>query len=187
MRSILATAVAAALAGPPSAPVVTYDPSTDFTHYRSYSWAFANPPAAMDQTLYRQVRHSMDASLGAHGFVQGQSDTSDFAVGFTIGPRSRVHPSDYGHYAPYYGGEEAASHQAWVNRELAAQADRDDTLAIDIYDANSKHSIWHGIAPVSITPQMRPSIIEHEVDEVLNRFPPNKPCAPGPDGKLVCT
>ena len=73
-----------------------------------------------------------------------------------------------------YSPEEAALHQAWVNRELAARSDHDDTLSIDIYDTQTKRSIWHGIAPVPIVPHTRQAVIEHEVNEVLRLFPPKK-------------
>jgi len=155
-----------------AAPVVSYDPETDFSHYRSYSFAFAHAPSNIDPTLYRQVRAAIDHSLGAHGF--GHSKPGEFAVGFTVGPRAKMHATDYGHYAFYYSPDEAKLHQAWVNRELAARNDRDDTLSIDIYDTYTKHSIWHGIAPVPIGPHTRQAIVEHEVDEVLRQFPPKK-------------
>ncbi len=177
--------VAALMANaPPAAPVVSFDPSTNFSHFRSYSWVFEHPPATMDQNLYRQVRVSVDRSLEAHGFTQ--SAPGDFAIAFTIGPRADVHASDYGHYAPYYGGEEAALHQGWINRELSERSDHDNTLSIDIYDTYSKHSIWHGIAPDPIGPNTRQAIVEHEVNDVLSQFPPKNICAQAPNGGPAC-
>lgn len=159
-------------AATPATPVVSYDPATNFGHYRSYSWAFNSMPGGMDPTLYRQVHVSIDHALGSHGFVKTNQNQSDFAVAFTVGPRAKVHPSDYGHYAFYYEPKEAAAHQNWVNNELAQQVDRNNTLAIDIYDAAGKHSVWHGLAAVPIVPHTRQAIVEHEVDEVLSLFPP---------------
>ena len=165
-------ALLAAVAGPSAAPVVSYDPATDFSHYRNYSFAFAHAPANMDPTLYRQVRAAVDHSLRGQGYRIAKP--GDFAVGFTVGPRAKMHATDYGHYAFYYSPEEAKLHQAWVNRELAERSDHDDTLSIDIYDTYTKHSIWHGIAPVPIVPHTRQAIVEHEVDDVLRLFPPKK-------------
>ena len=79
MRLDLALLAALTAAAPAAAPVVTYDPGTEFHHYRSYAWAFSHAPSNMDPTLYRQVRHSIDQSLEAHGFVH--SPYPDFAVG----------------------------------------------------------------------------------------------------------
>lgn len=163
-------AFVAAVQAAPSAPVVTFDPGTDFSHYHSYKWVFASPPGSMDQTLYRQIRLAVDRSLEARGF--GKSDHGDFAVAFTLGPREKVHATDYGHYAPYYRADEAAAHKRWVNQELANLSTHEHTFAIDIYDSYSKNPIWHGVAPVPILPQTRTAIIEHEVDDVLTRFPP---------------
>ncbi len=164
--------MAALLAGAPPAPVVSYDPANDFTHYGSYSWVFLHPPANMDPTLYRQVHAAIDRSLRAHGFVR--SEPTDFAVAFTVGQRTKMHASDYGHYAFYYSPAEAAGHQDWVNREIANRVNQDNTLTIDIYDARTRHSVWHGIALVPIVPQTRQAIIEHEVSDVLSQFPPKR-------------
>src|SRR3954452_23368134 len=98
------TLLSALLASTPPAPVVSYDPANDFSHYGSYSWVFVNAPANMDPTLYRQVRVAVDRSLGAHGF--GQSKTPDFAIAFTLGQRTKMHAADYGHYALYYSPQE---------------------------------------------------------------------------------
>jgi hypothetical protein len=171
MGSALAL-LASLAASAPAAPVVSYDQATDFSHYRNYSFVFPHPPGNIDPTLYRQVRAAIDHSLGAHGF--GHSHPGDFAVAFTVGPRAKVHATDYGHYAYYYGPEEAAFHQNWVNRELADRTDHDDTLSIDIYDTYTKHSIWHGIVPVPIVPHTRQAVVEHEVDDVLSLFPPKR-------------
>lgn len=171
MPLFLALALAVQSAAPP-APVVSYDPATDFTHYRSYTWVFTGPPGGMDPNLYRQVRVAVDRALAAEGFIQ--SDYGDFAVAFSVGPRANVHAADYGHFAPYYSGEEAAAHQNWVNRELSDRVSLDHTLAIDIYDAYSRHSVWHGLSPVPVVPQTRQGIVEHEVADVLSLFPPKK-------------
>jgi hypothetical protein len=118
------------------------------------------------------VHVAVDRSLRAHGFVP--SRPGDFAVAFTVGPRSKMHAGDYGHYAFYYSPSEAAAHQHWVNREMAHRSDRDDTLSIDIYDTHTKHSIWHGIAPVPVVAHTRQAIVEHEVNDVLSLFPPKR-------------
>ena len=176
--------IIAAQASASAAPVVSYDPATDFSHLRSYSWVFEAPPGGIDQNLYRQIHVAVDRSLEAHGFVK--SNQGDFAVAFTIGPRENVHPSDYGHYAAYYSGEEAAAHKNWVNQERADLSTHKNTLAIDIYDTYSKHSVWHGVAPVPIVPQTRQAVVEHEVNDVLALFPPKNVCTKAPAGGAEC-
>jgi hypothetical protein len=171
MRLVLAL-IAVGLGSAPARPVVSYDAATDFSPYHSYSFVFSHQPANMDPTLYRRVRAAIDHSLAARGFVR--SNPGDFAVGFTLGSRAKMHAWDYGHYAFYYSAEESAAHQNWVNRELSVRSDRDDTLSIDLYDTNTKHSIWHGIAPIPIAPNTRHAIIDHEVDDVLSLFPPKQ-------------
>jgi hypothetical protein len=178
---VLAAALQAAA---PSSPVTSFDPATNFSHYRTYQWAFAGPPGGMDVNLYRQIRVAVDHSLATHGFVR--VNHGDLAVAFTLGPRENVHPSDYGNYAAYYAAEEAATHKNWVNQELADLSTHEHTLAIDIYDAYSKHAIWHGVAPVPIVPETRTAVVEHEVYDVLALFPPKNVCAAQPAGSANC-
>jgi len=154
----------------PSAPITSYYADTDFSQYHSYNWVFASPPGGMDINLYNQIHHAVDESLAAHGFAK--SSDGDFAVAFTLGPRENVHPSDYGHYAFYYKDSEAAAHKTWINNEQTELATHQNTLAIDIYDRYTKGSVWHGVAPVPITPGTSNAVVEHEVDDVLRLFPP---------------
>ncbi|HVI80122.1 MAG TPA: DUF4136 domain-containing protein [Candidatus Acidoferrum sp.] len=182
MRSLIA--LVAALQMAPSAPVVSFDPAADFHQLRSYNWVFVSTPSGMDQNLYWQIRHAVDQSLRAHGFVQ--SSHGDFAVAFTLGPRENVHPSDFGHYAPYYSGEEAAAHKHWVHQELADLSTHEYTLAIDFYDSYGKHSMWHGLATHPIAPGTRTAIIEHDVNDVVSLFPPKNVCAKNPNGAREC-
>jgi uncharacterized protein DUF4136 len=169
MRLLLALSLGLLAATTP-APVVTWDSSTDFHQMHTYSWVFRHTPSGMDPNLYRQLRVSVDRSLSARGFVK--REPGDFAVAFTVGPRANVHPYDFGHYAPYYSGDEAAAHQHWVNHELADRSSHEHTLAIDMYNTHTKHAIWHGLAPVAIEPNTRQAIVEHEVNDVLSLFPP---------------
>ena len=87
---------AASLAAAPAAPVISYDPDINFSHYRNYDFAFVNTPANIDPTLFRQVRVAIERSLRAHGY--SQSRPGDFAVAFTVGPRAKMHASDFGNY-----------------------------------------------------------------------------------------
>jgi hypothetical protein len=157
------------IAAGPAAPVISYEPKVNFGHYRSYSWVFNHTPSGMNPNLYRQLRVAIDHSLEAHGFVKSQP--GDFAVAFTVGPRAYTHSGDYGHYAPYYRGNNAAEHASWVNNELAQRSTHDNTLAIDIYDRETKRAIWHGLAPDPVKPGMRQAALEHEVNAVLSLFP----------------
>jgi hypothetical protein len=167
-----------------SAPLITFDPHADFNHYRSYKWVFHSPPGGMDQNLYRQIRVAVDRSLASRGFVQ--SNDGEFAVAFTVGARENVHPSDYGHYAPYYSPDGAAAHRQWINQELAARGIHDHMLAIDIYDSYSKQPVWHGVAPFTVAPDTRTAVVEHEVNDVLSLFPPSNACAGLPSAEGQC-
>jgi hypothetical protein len=179
MRMIIAL-VAALQTAAPSSPVSLYDTQTDFSHYRTYKWVFSSAPGGMDQNLYRQIRAAIDRSLADRGF--GKSDQGDFAIAFTVGPRDKVHPTDYGLYALYYSGEEAAANKKWINDKLG-NGNHAHTLSIDIYDAYNKHAVWSGVGPVPILPKSDSELIEKEVKEVLGQFPPKTGCPPGSDCK----
>lgn len=175
-RGLLAIVVAAALAGCESTPAITTDsdPQADFSGYRTYTWAFQNPPQNMSPLAYERTRASIDRELAARGFTQG--DPGDFAVAFTLGRRDRVEVTDFGPYgAYYYPGYRYRwgwGYPAYSNVDVRNVTD--GTLVIDIYDVATRRPVWHGMASKTFgsTATIEQSVIDGAVTAVLNEFPP---------------
>lgn len=169
---IVATALAAGCA---TGPRVTTDadPAANFSGYRTYSWVVSSPPQGMNPIMYERIKASIDRSLAARAFTQGEP--ADFAIAFTVGARDRVEVTDYGPYATYYPGWGRGYRYGWapVYNNVDVRNVTDGTLAIDIYDAGTRRPVWHGVATKEIRPErIEQADIDEAIDAVLDRFPP---------------
>jgi hypothetical protein len=175
MRKLIVLA-ALALTACETVPTIRsdFDPSVNFSKYRTYSWIYQAPPQGMNPLIYERVRSSIDRSLAARGFVPAQ--TGDFAVAFTLGRRDRVEVRDFGSYGPYYPGWGWNYRWGWAPayRQVDVRNVTDGTLAIDFFDTGTQRPIWHGTATQQINPNRRPdqAAIDRAVDAVIARFPP---------------
>ena len=81
---------ALALGGCETTPTINsdFDPSVNFSKYRTYSWVYQAPPQGMNPLIYERIRASIDRSLMARGYTQ--ASPGDFAVAFTVGRRDRA-------------------------------------------------------------------------------------------------
>lgn len=171
MRNLaFAVALIGLAAGCASTPriVTDFDPAADFSGFRTYSWVTTTPPAGADPLLHARIRASIDRALSARSFRE--APPGDFAVTFTTQARDRIQVSDLGPYAPFYrhpwGWRRSHQVQVWQNRE--------GTLAIDIFDTQTRRPVWRGTATQDITRQrVDQAQIDAAVDEMLARFPPS--------------
>ena len=111
-----------------------FDPAANFHAYRTYSWVDTAVPQGMNPLMFARVRASIDQALAARGYTQ--ANPSDFAISFTIGERDRIQVYDYG---PFYPG--------WGSPYSSIDVDQytERSVVIDIYDAQSRRPIWHGV------------------------------------------
>jgi hypothetical protein len=151
-----------------------FDPATNFSTYRTYSWVFTQIPEGMNPFVFQRVHDSIDRALQARGYTQ--TDAGDFAVAFTLGSRDKVRVSDYGPYGGFYPGWGWGwSWGGWwpQYRSIDVRNVTEGTLALDFYDARTRRPIWHADASKEITPgHINQKELDADIDTVIGRFPP---------------
>lgn len=151
-----------------------FDPSVNFSNYRTYSWVFREVPAGMNPFAFERVQASIDRSLQARGY--SRAEPGDFAVAFTLGSRDKVRVTDYGSYGGYYPGWGLSwGWGGWWPRyhEIDVRNVTEGMLALDFYDARTKRPIWHADASQEITPgHVSQKEIDLAIDAVIAQFPP---------------
>ncbi|WOJ97835.1 DUF4136 domain-containing protein [Congregibacter brevis] len=185
--AIVAT-IAVAIAGCSSnPPVIDYDPSVDFSNYKTFAFISDHPlmraegsPPGSPLFEGRLMRITEDI-LNAKGFrIVANAEEADFAIGYTSGARDKIkvnsYPEPYRPYyggwgwgAPYYGGGYGGGSNVDVQQYV------EGTLAIDIYDVAEHKPAWHGVATKRITDSMLRNpdeTITEIVNEILEGFPP---------------
>lgn len=158
-----------------------YYSEADFSGYRSFVWVDESPiieprsaRVEISALTVRRVREAIEAELAGKGFVMGTSrEASDFAVSFTVGARDMLSIDDYPSYyrsswrwrPPYYA----------PNVDISMYTE--GTLAIDVFDNESRQPVWHGWARKRITgadiddPE---ATINEAVEAILAGFPPGR-------------
>lgn len=166
MRGALCLAiVAATLNGCTTIRVsTTYDPSTDFTSLRTYSW-FSGPHVGTTP-LDTRVREAVDAELAARGYGMAAEGDADFVVNHLARVHGRI---DVKEIRAYYGGGQ------WRQETYVDEYD-EGTLVLDVLEPTSAKVLWRGTAAALLDPERslgdRDEAMRETVKRVLDGFPP---------------
>lgn len=140
--------------------------SAEFKGYRTYSWVFKAPPAAIDPTVYQAVKASVEAQLSRKGYAPAEE--GEMAVAITVGRRDRIEKTDWG----AYGGDIYTRLGVTPVTGDPGHKVTDGTLAIDIYDSQSKRPVWRGTATEEIRgARASQAVIDKAVAEAIRPLP----------------
>jgi hypothetical protein len=150
-----------------------YDRSTEFTHYRTYTWLPREHFGNHNPLVVRHAHEAIDAELKRKGFVLAEKGTTaDIAVDFTVGSRERLQIQSYptSYRGPWMWGRPYFGNQIDVNRY------REGVLAIDVFDAQTHQPIWTGWAAKLISQsdmENSEDTVRSAASAVLAEFPPH--------------
>ena len=149
--------------------IVDYDHSVSFSKYPTYSWAGVN----VEEPLWQdRVTTAIDSQLSAKGRskVASGGDASILAVGSTHIERTMEY---------WYGGGFGRGwyHRGWWGAGpgiVEVQRTPIGTLHVDIFDAQTKKVVWHGVSNDTLTgnPDKNEKKLEKDVEELFKKFPP---------------
>jgi hypothetical protein len=152
-----------------------YDPSQDFSKYKTYRWAKMKERnegdlLAKNIKLWRRVQSAVDKSLKEKGFEKLDKGNPDFIVFIHAGVQQRMDVYQQGGYS--YGG--------WwgpYGGYTTVSAYNQGTLVIDFVDRKEKELSWRGMASDVVRSYSDPQELQEEIDYVvsaiLDDFPPN--------------
>jgi len=169
-------------------PVIDFDPSIDFTKYRTFAFIDEHPLLRAEGAetgsplLEGRLMQITENVLTARGINRvANPESADIAIAFTIGGRDKIQVNSYPEpYRPYYGGGYrggwGGSYYGYgMSASTSVQQYTEGTLAIDIYEVTSHKPVWHGKATKRITDKMQENpqeTITEIVTEILASFPP---------------
>jgi hypothetical protein len=174
----------------PLSVVSDYDTAVPFGSYRSYRWASDGKSVpdgdlfAGNPLIYKRVRSSVDRELQAKGFLLRETGPVDFTVATHAGTRERVavttapafsfsygrgyHRRGHGYYSAIWY-DPFASYQSLTYYE-------EETLFIDIFDANTGEMAWRGVASGIMRSFDTTGGTRRDLDEavakIMAKFPP---------------
>jgi hypothetical protein len=151
-----------------------YDPSADFSKYKTFRWIGDGPGAAsraqrnrtgaqhpqLSPLVEKQIGESVKSTLEAKGLTYvDQGPTTDLGVAIHTGSQREV--VGYG-----WGPRHLGPRRVEVNKE--------GVLTIDLVDRQARELIWRGwiAAPIKEDPEKLHKQIESLVEKVLYHYPP---------------
>jgi hypothetical protein len=161
-----------------------FDPSTDFSAWRTYAWYPSGSPPTGDPRLDNPLLHSrieaaVSRTLGARNYTQVQDRTPDFYVNYHLSTEEKLDVRTMNRV--YFGGPHGRrwGGAGWGGVRLAEDVvDRyeEGTLVIDFIDVPARRLAWRGSGTRRLSSNPRPDQITQRVneavEEVLAQFPP---------------
>jgi hypothetical protein len=154
--------------------VLDYDPTQDFSLYKTYRWARIREINKQDvlnknQFLRKRVQTAVDKTLMERGFEKLEEGDPDFVVFIHAGvePRMNVYYHHPYYYYPWWGPYGGYTSVSYYNQ---------GTLVIDIVDNNEKELSWRGLGTGTVQRYSDPETLQEEIDftvsKILENFPP---------------
>ena len=156
-----------------------YDPTTDFSRYRSFDLSPRPQPETGDirvdnPLLDARIRNAVTDTLYAMDYRRVSTPTPDFFVVYYLVIRAKLEGSTYstgvgfGTWSyPYWGS---------VGYETTFRQFDEGMLVIDFIDAEDNRLIWRGIGTRRVSehedPQKTTEIVRQTVSAILAQFPP---------------
>ena len=155
-----------------------FNAGTDFSNYKSFAF-ISDTPLLVGQTapispfFEGRAMRAAQGALSAKGYeFVDDRENADFVVSFTIGGREKLRVTNYpsqphGPADWRWGGP--------IHTEVDVRNYTEGTLAIDIFDVESREPVWHGWATkiISAADRRNPTpVINDAIKAILEDFPP---------------
>lgn len=158
-----------------------FDPSQDFSKYKTYRWATTsevnpNDELAKNPLVRKRVVAAIDKALKSKGFTKTENDP-DFVVMILAGTKEKMQITNtggYGRYGgwydPWWGPYGGSTHVSYYN---------EGSLVIDMVDWKEKELSWRGIGTGVVKKYSSQEEQQEALDEIcakiLADFPPGGP------------
>jgi hypothetical protein len=156
-----------------------FDPSADFSKYKTYRWAQHPDSKQVDEITLNQLGAAFDAELAKKGLQKVTGDSSDLVIVYQLGTGQEKQitsfSSDFG-YGPgwrggwYGGGMGSSMTTATTSTITTGSAD------LDMYDAATKKLVWRGMVSKTLDPKAKPDKRQKNMAKaaakLLKKYPP---------------
>ena len=176
-----------ACAGPRTA--IDYDPAVDFARFKAYQWISADDvnlgggeDPRVSPVARERMRAAIDQVLLAKGYIR--ATPADFLVTLRTGMLDRQFVDHWGPHADPFWWRPGWRHRPFgpfgydpffdpfFARPIVRTV-TEGTVAVDMFDAETKQPIWHGHASsVVARDDIHPADIQRMVNAMLANFPP---------------
>jgi len=155
-----------------------FDPTVDFSKFKTYRWERHPDSQQVDQLTERQLIQAFDTELATKGLTE-TADNPDLVIVFQIATRDQAEITTWDTgwgYGPgwrggWYGGGGGMA-TTTVDRITVG------TLDLDMFDAHNKELVWRGVASKELdlkaSPQKRQKNMRKAAQKLLKHYPPKQ-------------
>ncbi|WP_297894071.1 DUF4136 domain-containing protein [Shewanella sp.] len=157
-----------------------YDPTANFSQYKTYAWVTQKADTSgyhLDGLMDQRVRDAINMQLAAKGMNLADAKDADVLVNYLTKVDKKINVDTFNTnfgYSPYYGpgwGWGGNMHTQTTVREYEV-----GTLIVDLIDNKTAKLIWRGSVADTIrdknTPEERVEIINEAIGSVMMNYPP---------------
>lgn len=158
-----------------------YDPSADFSKYKTYSWETPKSPvldsSVNNPILNKRIAVAVDTQLAAKGFKKVDSD-ADFLVGYHVALENKVSVTSMNNYYGYARGGWGWNYPYRGRGGVDVYEYQQGTLVLDMVDPKTNSLIWRGSAQAEVDQYAKQAkkdkLLNDAVAGMLEKFPPTK-------------
>ncbi|MGI2173239.1 DUF4136 domain-containing protein [Shewanella ulleungensis] len=157
-----------------------FDPSVNFSQYKSFAWVEKNNGDAeyhLDGLMDQRVRTAIETQLSQKGISKVDKPEADLLVNYITKVDKKINVDTFNShfgYNPYYGprwGLAGSMQTETIVREYEV-----GTLMVDLVDNKTGKLVWRGTIADTVreqsTPQERVETINHAIGSVMMNYPP---------------
>ncbi len=155
-----------------------FDQQADFTKYKTYKWVQVKDAEQIDPLTAQQITAAFEKQFAAKGLTKVEGDNADLFVAYqvAVSQEKQMQTMDTGMYGAgwgprYYGGYYGGGMSTTTTSTIYM-----GSVALDMYDAGTKHLVWRSIASKQIdtkaNPEKRQKNLDKGTAKMLKNYPP---------------
>lgn len=160
---------------------VEFDPSEDFSSYRTWAWMPRLEPAPdpfepTPEALSEEIVMRTEEALAERGFVRADSADADFFVTYHVEIHTEIHIDTETPAEQYVGSFNDSPSYGVTKTTQRRRVYERGHLVIDVAAAEGRQLVWRGSAESKYRGSWKPHA-RAAVFEILGRFPPDRSVA----------
>jgi len=150
-----------------------YDRTTDFSHYKTYSWGKVHTqnPLGGDR-----IKAAVASALAAKGWTEVESGGDVFIMAMEMTEDHRALQTYYDNFGDGWGWRlwGGGFGDGFGSSTTTEETYRVGTLVVDLFDTNTKKLIWRGSATDTLSDKSDKNIkkLSSDVRRMFDHFPP---------------
>jgi hypothetical protein len=121
-----------------------FDPTVDFTKFKTYKWVQITGGERVDDIIASQISSAVDAQLAMKGLTKTDSDKADMYVGYQVATSQERELNAYSPGGARWGGGFTSATTSTLTNA---------SFSLDMYDSANKKMIWRGMATKTVDPK----------------------------------